>query len=442
MPSFSLRTKLTLALLVTGLASASAVGLAARAILLQRFDRLLLESSFQNFREDVTAYVATYGSWEEAAAEEPFRRFTQRESGRGGPPPGPRPDGRRRPPPPPPPGVGARPPLPPGGPPAPRGGRGGPPPYVFLLLDPSGQRVLHGPEEYLEGKPIPDTLRAAAMPIEVDGRTAALALPLRDPNFNAYDNEYLRAIRGAVAAGVLIAALLSVLLGVFFGDRLSRSLRSLTRAIQAMSRGERPQQMQTSTGDEIGVMADVINRVSQDLEASHACIEQQADELRELSVRDSLTGLHNRRHFDDEAARAFAQARRYREPLTVLICDIDAFKPINDGFSHAVGDEVLRIVAGILGSQVRASDLAARYGGDEFVVVFQRQGALRVADLCDRIRERIEAYDWESVAPGLHVTVSMGLDDDPTRESVSAMLQAADARLYAAKHAGRNRIVA
>jgi len=455
MPNFSLRTKLTLALLVTGLASASAVGLAARAILLQRFDRMLLERSFELFREDVTDYIATYGSWEEGVAQEPFQRFSERRNGRGGPPPGPPPDGRRRPPPPPPPGVGARPPLPPDGarerpgPPGPSGaprgrgpGRGGPPPYLFLLLDPSGERVLHGPEEYLSGKPIPDSLRADAVPIEVDGQPSVVALPLRDPNFNAYDNEYLRAIRGAFATGALIAAALSLGLGLFFGDRLSRSLRTLTGAIQAMGRGERPQPVPAAAGDEIGVMADVIARVSQDLETSHACIEQQAEELRELSVRDPLTDLHNRRHFDEEAARAFAQAQRYKEPLTVLICDVDAFKQINDGFSHAVGDEVLQIVAGILRSQVRASDLAARYGGDEFVVVFQRQAARQVAPLCDRIRERIETYDWSDVDPTLRVTVSMGLDDDPGRASVVAMLKAADARLYEAKHAGRNRIVA
>lgn len=125
-----------------------------------------------------------------------------------------------------------------------------------------------------------------------------------------------------------------------------------------------------------------------------------------------------------------------------MISDIDAFKAINDRFSHAVGDEVLRRVAAVLRSQVRASDLVARYGGDEFVVVFQRQGAPQVVDVCNRIRERIESHDWATIDPSLCVTVSIGLDDDQSRASAAAMLDAADARLYEAKNCGRNRIVA
>jgi hypothetical protein len=288
-PKFSLRTKLTLALLVTGLVSASAVGLAGRAILQQRFDRLVLDGAFTSFRNDVTDYIATYGSWEAAAAREPFERFERRRNGRGGPPRGDAFDERALPPPR---GVTPRRPPPPDGRLRPgTAGRGGLPPFMFLVLDPAGQRVLHGPEDYLNGsKPVPASLRAAAVPIEVDGRVAALALPLRDPNFNAYDNEYLRAIRSAFTTGALIAALLSVLLGVFFGERLSRDLRTLTQAIKAMSRGGLPQKVHAATRDEIGVMAAVINRVSEDLAASHARIEQQAEELRELSVRDALTG--------------------------------------------------------------------------------------------------------------------------------------------------------
>jgi len=410
-------------------------------ILMQRFDRLLLETSFEFFQNDVTDYIATYGSWEEAAAREPFRQFERRRSAPGIRPPGVR--SRQGAALPPPRGVTPRRPPPPGRPPRPgEPGAGGPPPYLFLVLDPTGERVLLGPDEYLAGKPIPASLRASAVPIEVDGQVAVLALPLRDPNFDAFDNAYFQAMRSAFTTGAAIAAVLSVLLGLFFGDRLSRNLRTLTRSIQAMGRGELPQQVRIAARDEFAVMAGVINRVSEDLAASHARIERQSAELRELSVRDPLTGLHNRRHFEAEAARAFAQAQRYREPLTVLICDIDAFKQINDGFSHVVGDEVLKTVAGMIGSQVRASDLAARYGGDEFVIVFQRQSIRQVAELCDRIRERIETHDWSDIDPTLRVTVSMGLDDDRTRASVSAMLEAADARLYEAKHGGRNRIVA
>jgi len=110
--------------------------------------------------------------------------------------------------------------------------------------------------------------------------------------------------------------------------------------------------------------------MSKELAASHDRIRSQALLLKELSIRDELTGLLNRRHFDEQAATLFAQAVRYKQPLTVVMCDLDRFKQINDRFSHAAGDVVLRHVAEILHSDTRASDVVARYGGEEFVILF------------------------------------------------------------------------
>jgi diguanylate cyclase (GGDEF)-like protein len=178
------------------------------------------------------------------------------------------------------------------------------------------------------------------------------------------------------------------------------------------------------------------------LQQSHDTIRAQAELLRELSVRDELTGLHNLRYFNEHAAFAFAQARRYGQPLTLMMGDLDDFKRVNDRFSHTTGNEVLRQVARILQSSVRETDICARYGGEEFVIAFTDTSLDGALATCERIRRRIEEYPWHKIHAGLRVTITVGLDDEVGRESVGEMLAAADARMYAGKQAGRNQVCA
>ena len=256
------------------------------------------------------------------------------------------------------------------------------------------------------------------------------------------DRSYLDAFRSAMFYGVGAAALLAVALGLVIGVRLSHRLTTLTTAINAMAAGDLYQHVDEGAADEVGVLARMFNQMSRELFESRLRIETQTQMLRELSVRDDLTGLHNRRHFDDQAATAFAHARRYRRRLTVMMCDIDHFKTINDRFSHAMGDEVLRQVARILQANTRASDIVARYGGEEFAVVFTESEPEAAHGLAERIRERIEQHQWSEIDPELHVTVSIGLDSIVTRPNIAEMLAAADERLYQAKRSGRNRVIA
>jgi two-component system cell cycle response regulator len=302
--------------------------------------------------------------------------------------------------------------------------------------------MLLGPDEFNKGAPIPRSVRATAMPIEVDGRVVAEAIPLRQPNFSQFDQGYLAAMQNAMMYGVGAAALLAGALGFVIGARLSRRVSRVTTAIEAMGRGDLYQRIEESTGDELGAMAATFNQMSKELYESRERIEQQTVQLRELSIRDELTGLHNRRHFDGQAATAFAHAKRYTRPLTVLMCDIDHFKQINDRFTHAVGDDVLRLVAKVLQANTRSSDIVARYGGEEFAIVFTESVPAEAVALAERIRERIEAYPWRETDLDLRVTISIGLDSDTSRASIGDMLAAADERLYEAKHQGRNRVVA
>ncbi len=151
-------------------------------------------------------------------------------------------------------------------------------------------------------------------------------------------------------------------------------------------------------------------------------------------LQDPLTGLANRRALD----RALAQATAVGEPVAACFVDVDKFKQINDMFSHAVGDEVLRTVAELTSAACRSTDLIVRYGGDEFVVL--TSGDRRsTRPLAERIRSTVRQHPWQRLADGLSVTVSVGL---ACSLPASAVLASADAALRNAKSAGRNRVAA
>ena len=153
---------------------------------------------------------------------------------------------------------------------------------------------------------------------------------------------------------------------------------------------------------------------------------------------DPLTGLANRRHLDAQLERLFAEAAAQSRPLCVAVADIDHFKSINDRHSHAIGDEVLRTVGRILRSACRPTDLAGRYGGEEFVLVLCDATIEAARVICERLRAGVAEHAWEELRPGLKVTISIGLAGGARQVSSADTLAAADARLYEAKRAGRN----
>ncbi|MGO4378904.1 diguanylate cyclase [Pseudoduganella sp. RAF53_2] len=532
------RVKLMLALLFTGLAAVAMVGGLAYVSVNYKVDAIRRDQAAEHFHHFMTAYLAKYGDWQTANANESFDSFVRRTAGEqgdlaplppdrtgqraalqragaaagpdadsprngppelrphldgrpddappnglrrlGGPPDdapphdgpprlrptldgppedgpsrdGPRglrpmldgppengalrdgPPGPRPPPPDGPPGRGFR---PPGGPP-------GEPRFRFVLAD-ADYRVLLGGGQFHPGELLPEKLRLTSRPILVDGRAVAhmstegVLTPTRQ------EQEYLDAMKSSLLAGVAAAAVLALVLGWTLSRSQTRSVRSLTRAVRLMHKGELRQQVPVRGKDEVAQLAGAFNEMSEqlaqkheELEASHQTILQQAEQLRELSIRDALTQLYNRRHFDEQATTLFNQAVRHKRPLTLVICDIDHFKKINDKYSHAIGDSVLRQVGSILRNHMRLSDLVARYGGEEFVMAFPETPGTQAAALCDKLRSLIENFDWHEVHPELKVTMSMGVCADIAAGTAEAMLQKADALLYRAKESGRNRV--
>lgn len=166
--------------------------------------------------------------------------------------------------------------------------------------------------------------------------------------------------------------------------------------------------------------------------------------LSELSIRDGLTGLHNRRHFDAVLGTEWGRARRTKSWISLLMIDVDCFKMLNDHFGHQRGDECLRDIARVLEAQPRRSyDLAARYGGEEFTVLLpsaSREGALKVAEA---IRQAVRELRLENPgSPAGMITVSVGVSCKQPKmgEDPEAMVREADTALYVAKQLGRDRV--
>ena len=175
-----------------------------------------------------------------------------------------------------------------------------------------------------------------------------------------------------------------------------------------------------------------------ELERDMHRLSSEATDLKRQAWEDPLTGLANRRSFHQGVA---AMERAEQAPLVVMMADIDHFKHVNDEHSHAVGDAVLRELGAWLRTRCRPHDLVARFGGEEFVVAFGGGLPLaRAVEVAERLRAGIEAHDWTSLAPGLRVTVSMGLAECTGGELVDATIARADAALYESKRGGRNRV--
>jgi len=167
--------------------------------------------------------------------------------------------------------------------------------------------------------------------------------------------------------------------------------------------------------------------------------------LEQMVVSDPLTGLHNRRHLMDRLKQEMQRSDRHGEQLAFAMLDLDGFKPINDQFGHVLGDKVLRAVGAAIAKSVRVSDVAARYGGDEFAIILPQtpaEGAMRV---CERLLRNISDVTLEDETGRMfRVTASLGLayypaDDVETPED---LVHSADGALYGAKRSGKNRYTA
>lgn len=267
-----------------------------------------------------------------------------------------------------------------------------------------------------------------------------------------------RDLRNQLLVSGLLAVVLFGLLALRLATRISRPIEQLVEAArQVEQRGHAPVYPELGQALEIDQLSQSMQSMTRsllaherELEVINASLEQQVAErtealsranqaLSDLATRDALTGVSNRRHFDEKLAKIFQLYRRSQRAYALLLIDADHFKRVNDTHGHLFGDEVLKQLARIIGANVRCTDFVARYGGEEFVVLLpDTPDAAAARTVAEKIRLAVETAAFADVG---RMTISLGLSVAvPTDAAPEATLQRADAALYEAKQAGRNRV--
>lgn len=181
-------------------------------------------------------------------------------------------------------------------------------------------------------------------------------------------------------------------------------------------------------------------QLQMELVEKNAALMSAYKEIEQLAITDSLTELYNRRFFNQRIVQEVERAKRFHTPLSSVMIDVDYFKGLNDTHGHLTGDSVLRVIADVLKAEIRQIDIAARFGGEEFILLLPETLKDGAAVLADRIRVAVMEHDFGRVG---RVTVSAGVAELPDSDEATPehLINLADGALYRAKMAGRNRVV-
>ncbi|UJP04523.1 MAG: diguanylate cyclase [Nitrosomonas sp.] len=227
------------------------------------------------------------------------------------------------------------------------------------------------------------------------------------------------------------------------------ALQKLIGATQRIVKGDLNITLTNMQHDEIGQLTRTFNQMTEQLRqnqieisAASSAMQQKNQQLELLSVTDGLTGLYNRNKLNAIINDQLARYERNKRPFGVLMIDIDHFKTLNDGLGHVAGDEVIVAVAQKISQSIRAIDFAARYGGDEFVVILAESVIDETVKTAERIREQVAAIHCGDEDNNFRVTLSIGaIQSEPQDTSLTILLSRVDGALYEAKRAGRDQVV-
>jgi diguanylate cyclase (GGDEF)-like protein len=177
-------------------------------------------------------------------------------------------------------------------------------------------------------------------------------------------------------------------------------------------------------------------------EESRRSLEASTQQLEKLALEDPMTGIANRRCFEQVATQSLVASHAERgRALCLALIDVDHFKQVNDGHGHGVGDQVLQVIAAMLSEHVRDEDLAARLAGDEFVLLLRRIELAKASEICERVRRAVADYHWPAISAGLAVTISIGLAQSQPGDTLEALMHRSDVSMYQRKGAAKLRSV-
>ncbi len=250
-----------------------------------------------------------------------------------------------------------------------------------------------------------------------------------------------------IVSGSLIVIM--ALIAYLFSTRTLAPLRRLTEGATEVASGDLNVRIKVRGKDEISYLTEVFNNMverlalgRQQVEKTSQTLRQQNRSLKVLSNTDSLTGLYNRQHLTNRLERLLTASEEAQTPFAILMIDLDRFKALNDEYGHVAGDEAIRRIAEHIRDTLRKSDYAARFGGEEFVVLLPKVDAAHAFELAERLRLAVASTPVHFDDHKLRVTASIGVSSYPEHGSNGDLLfRRADAALYQAKDKGRNTTV-
>lgn len=325
-------------------------------------------------------------------------------------------------------------------------------------LDRFLRALMAGDDADLVDPPPPAWPKRIAHPIFVGGKRYVVVGVVDEGGVNERLIERNRRL-GATHLVISLVGLLVLL--VALSSEVLRPLRQLAAMAESLGRGP-PRSADINGGREIQQVKDALvdagARLARqreilesevalrtaDLAAANATLSTMNEQLQQLALTDPLTGLFNRRALEQALVHEVTRQKRGRRPFSLMMIDVDHFKKLNDGFGHAAGDDVLRALARLIPGALRASDVVARVGGEEFVVLLLDTELPHALNAAEKVREAVRGAAFVSGGSSVgRVTVSLGLASWPQHgDSAEVVLAAADKALYAAKAAGRDRVLA
>jgi diguanylate cyclase (GGDEF)-like protein len=338
---------------------------------------------------------------------------------------------------------------------------------TVVILDDDGNVLLHVPPT--QDDPVDKDEAAALLGASVEAREAVIER--RDARgvsrLYAFRNSIMQAARPThvtvVASadlavvhedsmrllmqslsGIAIVTLALILIAWFGAERL---VLQPIRALLAMSARVRSGDFAARTGmeasrEELSELGSALDRMAEQLQRRDARLSEALEKLRTLAVTDALTGLYNRRYFWEALKRELIAARRKPSVFSVILVDLDHFKRVNDAYGHDAGDRVLQATANLLRGHIRGSDIAVRYGGEEFALLLPGTGAAVAEERAEQLRRELEALEIACNGGRIRITLSAGVaESGPSATNEREIMKRVDEALYAAKAAGRNRVV-
>lgn len=390
----SISARVTIVVVAMGLVSSILVGLISQILIEREFKQRAQEQAFERIETDVVAYIASHGSWKRARLTERFDEFRRRRD------------------------------------------QNADFTSPFMLVDTEGTIVIDSRTHRI-GQTVSADLLDSGRPTLSNGELIATAVAVEGAVLDIRDSEYLATIKSSLKIAVILVVALVLIVGVVLGRRIVAPLRKLVDSLVTELQGRQYQDFELDTQNEVALLNQYIAHLCSDLDQARdkisrtrKTIANQAAKLAEINIRDEITQLHNHRYFIERGQQLFAGSQRSGKPLSCVIADIDRFKQINDKFSHAVGDKVLKKMAEILRSSTRETDIVARYDGGEFVIAFSETPLELAETLCDRLLALVQSCNWAEIHPELSVKLRIGLCADMGLDNFEQMVAVADTKLY------------